>query len=89
KYLDSLRNINTDWRKKLLRTGLTQSHTLNISGGNENTLFYISGGYLNQQGIALNSGLERYSLRANIQNTSGRLKSTFSFGVSTASIRYI
>lgn len=87
--LDSLRGINTDWRKKLLRTGFTQSHTLNISGGNENTVFYISGGYLNQQGIALNSGLERYSLRANIQNTSGRLRSTLSMGLSTASIRYI
>ncbi len=88
-YLDSLRGINTDWRKYLLRKGFMQSHILSASGGNDKTVFYISGGYFNQQGIALNSGLERYSLRVNVQNTSGKLKSTLSMGLSSASIRYI
>lgn len=89
RYLDSLRKINTDWRKHLLRQGRTQSHALNVSGGNENTTFYLSGSYFNQEGIALNSGLERYSLRANIQNRSGRFKSTLNMGISTATIKYI
>lgn len=88
-YLDSLGKINTDWRKHLMRQGRTQTHSLNVSGGNEKTSFYISGGYFNQEGIALNSGLERYSLRANIQNRSGRFKSTLNIGISTATIKYI
>ncbi|RAJ81869.1 TonB-linked SusC/RagA family outer membrane protein [Chitinophaga dinghuensis] len=88
-YLDSLRTINTDWRKQLLRQGRTQSHSLNISGGNDKTVFYLSGSYFNQEGIALNSGLERYSLRANIQNRSGRFKSTLNLGISTATVKYI
>ncbi|WP_026770288.1 SusC/RagA family TonB-linked outer membrane protein [Asinibacterium sp. OR53] len=88
-YLDSLKTINTDWRKYLLRKAFTQSHTLNLSGGNDRTLFYIAASYLNQEGIALNSSLKRYSLRANIQNTSGRLKSSLSVGLSTAAVRYI
>jgi TonB-linked SusC/RagA family outer membrane protein len=88
-YLDSLRTINTDWRKHLLRAGRMQSHALQLSGGSGNTSFYISGGYFNQQGIALNSGMERYSLRANIQNRSGRFKSTLNMGISSAAVKYI
>lgn len=87
--LDSLRQINTDWRKHLLRNGLTQSHSLNVSGGNDKTVFYLAGSYFNQEGIALNSGLERYSLRANIQNRSGRFRSTLNMGISTATVKYI
>ena len=89
RYLDSLRAINTDWRKYLLRQGHMQSHNLNLSGGNENTTFYLSGAYFKQEGIALNSGLERYSLRANIQNRAGRFRSTLNMGISSAAVRYI
>ncbi|MCW3463520.1 SusC/RagA family TonB-linked outer membrane protein [Chitinophaga nivalis] len=88
-YLDSLRTINTDWRKHLLRNGRMQSHALNVSGGNEHTTFYLSGAYFNQEGIALNSGMERYSLRANLQNTNGRFKTTLNVGLSTAAVKYI
>lgn len=88
-YLDSLRKINTDWRKYLLRTGKTQSHTLSLSGGTENTGVYVGLSYLNQQGVALNSGIERYSLRSNITNTSGRLKSNLSIGLVHSNIKYI
>ncbi|TDX00969.1 SusC/RagA family TonB-linked outer membrane protein [Dinghuibacter silviterrae] len=87
--LDSLHKINTNWAKVLLRTAVTQSDQVNISGNNGGTNYYLSLGYLNQQGIALNSGIERYSLRGNIQNTSGILKSTLNIGVVQANIRYI
>ena len=88
-YLDSLRKINTDWRKYLLRTGLTQSDAISLSGSNGNTSFYISMGYLHQEGVALNSGIERYSLRGNVQNTNGRLTSTLNTGLVRSQIRYI
>lgn len=88
-YLDSLSKINTDWRRILLRTGTTQSHTVSMSGGAQNTGIYLALSYLNQEGIALNSGIKRYSLRANIQNTNGRLKSNLSMGLVYANISYI
>ncbi|MFB6457204.1 SusC/RagA family TonB-linked outer membrane protein [Chitinophaga sp. Hz27] len=87
--LDSLRQINTDWRKHLLRQGRMQSHSLNVSGGSDKTVFYLSGSYFNQEGIALNSGLERYSLRANIQHRSGRFRTTLNMGLSAATVKYI
>ncbi|WP_160718073.1 SusC/RagA family TonB-linked outer membrane protein [Chitinophaga solisilvae] len=88
-YLDSLRNINTDWRKYLLRNGRMQSHNLSMSGGNEKTTFYLAAGYFNQEGVALNSGLERYSLRANIRNHSGRFTTALHIGISSALVKYI
>ncbi|WP_223151493.1 SusC/RagA family TonB-linked outer membrane protein [Chitinophaga varians] len=71
--LDSLRNVNTDWRKIFLRTGQFQEHQLSASGGNDNIRFYSSLNYFDQQGIALRSGLKRYSLKNNVDFNAGRL----------------
>lgn len=76
-YLDSLRGIDNQLKKHLLRTAFNQSHDLDISGGNEKTTYYLSGSYFQQNGVLRNSGLDRYSLRSNIQHISGRFK----FGV--------
>ena len=64
--IDELRNINENWLDVLTRDGTTQSHELSASGGNENTKFYLSGSYFSQEGIALRSKLNRYSLRSKI-----------------------
>ncbi|OFX52864.1 MAG: SusC/RagA family TonB-linked outer membrane protein [Bacteroidetes bacterium GWD2_45_23] len=56
----------TNWQDELFRKALMTSHNLSVSGGNEMTTYAISGGYLNQEGIALGSGFRRLSLRANV-----------------------
>lgn len=50
----------------VLRVAPQQSYNLSITGGNEFVKYAISGEYLNQQGIIVNSKFQRYSLRANI-----------------------
>lgn len=57
---------NTDWQDALFRTAPIQNHTLSASGGSEKFQYYISGNYLDQQGIILGSGYKRYGLRANL-----------------------
>ena len=42
----------TNWQKEMFRNTLMQKYTLSLSGGNERTTFYISGDYLNQEGVA-------------------------------------
>ncbi|GHU96231.1 SusC/RagA family TonB-linked outer membrane protein [Bacteroidia bacterium] len=59
-------NINSDWQNAVLRTGVTQTHELSISGGDEKTRYLLSGNYTDQQGIIINSGFERYSGRINL-----------------------
>lgn len=80
-YLDNLRKRNIDLRKKILRTGVTQSHDIAISGGNDKTTYYHSGSYFSQEGVVRNSGLERYNLRSNIQHNNGRLKLGINIGL--------
>ena len=64
---------NTDWQDAIFRSAPIQNHTLSISGGKDNVKFYVSGNYLDQRGVVINSGFKRYSARANVDVKSGRL----------------
>jgi len=68
-FLDpSLLGEGTDWQRELFNRAAMNKHQLNFSGGSNNTTYYMSGEYLNQQGIALGSGFKRYSFRLNLDN---------------------
>ena len=56
----------TNWQDELFRKALMTSHNLSISGGNEKITYAISAGYLDQDGIALNSSFRRLSMRGNV-----------------------
>jgi len=64
-YSEFAGNPETDWQDEFFKTGYVQSHNLSASGGNDNANYYISGGYLNQEGIEQSQAFERYSLKAN------------------------
>ncbi len=57
---------NTDWQDEIFRTAPIQNYQLSALGGNESVKYLISGNYFNQDGIIINSGFERYSIRANV-----------------------
>ncbi len=63
----------TNWQNEIFRPAVTQDYTLSISGGNERGTYLISGNYLDQQGIILNSGFKRYSLQFNLDRKIGKL----------------
>ncbi len=42
---------NTDWQNALHQTASTQSHDLSLSGGANNTRYYVSLGYFDQEGV--------------------------------------
>jgi len=58
----------TDWQDAIFRTAPIQNHQLSLSGGSEKSQYYISTGYMNQQGIIIGSSFSRYSLRLNLDN---------------------
>jgi TonB-linked SusC/RagA family outer membrane protein len=62
----------TDWQDQVFRTAMTQDYTLNISGGNDRGTYSLSGNYLDQQGIILNSGFKRYGIQFNLERNIGR-----------------
>ena len=57
---------DTNWLDQITQNGLQTSHQLTISGGNDRTQFYASGGYYKQEGAIINTSYERYNLRTNI-----------------------
>ncbi len=64
------KQTNTDWLDVFFGTGLTQSHTLNLSSGGENINSFTSFGYTDQEGILKKaSDLKRFNFR---NNTTGK-----------------
>jgi len=57
---------NTNWQDAIFRKAPIQSHTLSAAGGSDNVQYYISGNYLDQDGIVVNSGYKRYAGRFNL-----------------------
>jgi len=71
---------SVDWLQEILRVGHIQEHDLSVSGGNENLRFFMSGGFLQNEGIMIGTGMTRYSGRVNLDGRSGRI----SFGVNAS-----
>ena len=58
---------NTDWRKALFEDGFEQKHTVSVSGGGDNSTYYVSAAYSDQNGVIryANDNNRRYQLRLN------------------------
>src|SRR5690606_14584450 len=56
-----------DWQKELFENAAMSKHQLSLSGGTNNTTYYLSGEYLKQEGIAVGSGFDRYGFRVNLE----------------------
>jgi TonB-dependent starch-binding outer membrane protein SusC len=73
-YADRINAGSTDWQNEIYQKGPMQNYNLSLSGGNDNSTFRLSTGYLNQQGVVIKTGLERYNFRANSDFKKGILK---------------
>lgn len=60
--------INTDWQDEVLQTAPIHEAEINLNGGSDNTQFYISGGYFQQDGIVLGTDYTRFNGRLNIDH---------------------
>ncbi|HEV7330487.1 MAG TPA: SusC/RagA family TonB-linked outer membrane protein [Flavisolibacter sp.] len=65
---DQIRNAGTgtDWLNYVLRSGSIDNHNISISGATDKVNYYFSGGYFNQRGTVVNSGMKRYTGRMNL-----------------------
>ena len=51
----------------ILRTGFSHNHNLNITGGSENTRMAFNIGYIDDEGIRINSDYDRFTTSLKIQ----------------------
>ncbi|WP_083158068.1 SusC/RagA family TonB-linked outer membrane protein [Allomuricauda sp. CP2A] len=75
--------VDTDWQEELFKTGTISEHNLNLSGGSENSNYFISLNYFDQEGAIIGPEFDRYQIRVNTQTKKGR----FTFGENIAMSR--
>ncbi|WP_420154972.1 SusC/RagA family TonB-linked outer membrane protein [Siphonobacter sp.] len=56
-----------DWQDEAFRKGAVQNYQISASGGSENVNYYVSGNYVKQQGMVINTDYTAYSARANVE----------------------
>ncbi len=77
--IDPTRTDFNNWSDETFGTGQTQSYQLSFSGGSDKSQYYLSIGYLGDDGIVEPAKFDRYSLRLNLDN---ELKSWLKIGTS-------
>lgn len=75
----------TDWQDAIYRDAPIQNYQLTFSGGTDKSQYAVAGNYFDQQGIVINTGFSRGSVRLNLdQEINKRLKLGVSATVSRA-----
>jgi TonB-linked SusC/RagA family outer membrane protein len=57
-----------NWMDETFSTGYQQSYQASVSGGNEKSRYFVSGGYLTEQGMVRPARFDRYTIRMNLDN---------------------
>ncbi len=55
----------TDWFDVTTRQALTQNYNISLNGGSDQFRYFLSGNYLNQEGVVIANDIKRYSIRSN------------------------
>jgi TonB-linked SusC/RagA family outer membrane protein len=64
----SILGEGTNWQKEMFKPAPMAKQQLSLSGGTDRTTFYISAEHMTQEGVAINSGFKRSSVRLNLEN---------------------
>lgn len=70
-----------DWQDEAFRLAPKQNYTLSVAGSGDKTNYRVSLGYINQQGIAINTSYQRITARANLET---KFWNKFTFGINIA-----
>jgi len=79
--------IDTDWQEESLQSGIVEDYGLSLSGGGENSSYYASLNYFNQDGILVGSGFRRINARFNSVHNLGKFKLTQSLGLTEGKLQ--
>jgi TonB-linked SusC/RagA family outer membrane protein len=65
----------TDWQDELFVNSWANNHQFSVSGGNKQSKYYASLGYMNQDGILVSSGFKKYNVLVNVEtNPSDKIR---------------
>jgi len=72
--------VNTDWQHEVFHKGLVQNHNMAISGGSQNTTYFASFNYNENQGYIRSTSQKRGSARLNLTS---KVTDWLQFGMNT------
>lgn len=92
-----------NWKDLVYRTANMHSHQLSASGGSDKSTYYVSFGYIDQDGIVMNSSYKRLNFRVNntyqilpkiklahnIQYAKANTRTVAEFGNSTSRVAFL
>ena len=82
--------VDTDWKDAAFQNGLSQSHSVAVSGGSDIVRYYLSGNYTTQEGIVKGDKYDRLGVKANINvQATDWLKVGMNTNVTTGTTSYV
>ena len=82
--------VDTDWKDAAFQNGLSQSHSVAVSGGSDKVRYYLSGNYTTQEGIVKGDKYDRLVVKANINvQATDWLKVGMNTNVTTGTTSYV
>lgn len=69
KYIESLRNVDTNWYDLLFRNSFSQGHHLSLSGGSGKSTYYVALGLNDEDGMLIHNDYRRYNVNAKMTLT--------------------
>lgn len=58
-----------DWQKEIFQNAVAQNYNLSVSSGNKDSFYRASVGFVNQDGIVINTGFKRVNVKINGETT--------------------
>ncbi len=82
--------VDTDWKDAAFQNGLSQSHSVAVSGGSDKVRYYLFGNYTTQEGIVKGDKYDRLGVKANINvQATDWLKVGMNTNVTTGTTSYV
>ena len=82
--------VDTDWKDAAFQNGLSQSHSVAVSGGSDKVRYYLSGNYTTQEGIVKGDKYDRLGVKSNINvQATDWLKVGMNTNVTTGTTSYV
>lgn len=75
---------NTNWSDEVMRTAISNSHNVSISGGNEKATYNANLNYINKEGIILGTGMDRINARTFVESKGFNDKLTVSLNLNAS-----
>jgi len=77
----SLLGAGVNWQDAIFQNALIQNHQISARGGSDNVTYYVSGGYMGQEGTIIGTDFRRFSFRTNMD---AQMKSWLKLGVNAS-----